>query len=157
RPAADRPRWWRRRDGNSGVPPGAASGLASAASPAASPGTSPVGSPGLNHDASHALNHAGSHAGNSGGMHAAGPCRIGDSIVHPDIDGSPTLSAEAYACGFIEYLQQHPALRGLLGDGNGWISSRSLERRYYPSFLAGIVDAPLPYRTIAIALAKITE
>jgi len=137
--------WSSLRGRNSGAPQGAP------------PGVTPAASPGLSHDASHDLNHgsnrADDHAGNSGGKHAAEPCLIGDSIVHPDIDGSPTLPAEAYARGFIEHLQQHLALQGLLG---GWICSRALERTYLPGFLASIADAPLPYRTIAGALGKIT-
>lgn len=100
----------------------------------APPGVTPAALLGLSHDARRDLNHglsrADDHAGNSGGKRAAEPCRIGDSIVHPDIDGSPTLPAEAYARGFIEHLQQHPALQGLLG---GWITSRALERTYLPA------------------------
>jgi len=140
--------WSSLRGRNSGAPQGAP------------PGVTPAASPGLSHDASHDLNHgsnrADDHAGNSGGKHAAEPCRIGDSIVHPDIDGSPTLPGEAYAGGFIEHLQQHPALQGLL-DEDGWISARALKRKYLPGFLASIADAPLAYRTIAAQLGKLVE
>jgi len=90
------------------------------------------------------------------GKHVAEPCRIGDTITHPDVDGLPTPSAQAYALAFIEHLQQHPALQGLL-DEDGWISARALKRKYLPGFLASIADAPLPYRTIAAQLGKLVE
>lgn len=61
--------------------------------------------------------------------------------------------AEDYARAFVAYLQEQPALQELL---DGWVSSRALERRYYPKFIAGISNR-IPYRTTAIALGKITE
>ena len=85
--------------------------------------------------------------------HVDVPWRIGDSIVHPEIDGIPVEPAEDYARAFVAYLQEQPALQELL---DGWVSSRALERRYYPKFIAGISNR-IPYRTTAIALGKITE
>ena len=127
-----------------------------------SPGGSHAGSPGLSHAVGHAAGHAVNHAaspgnspgGSPGASHGDAPWRFGDHIVHPDVDGSPEPSAEAYARAFIDFLQKHPALQELLG---GWISSRALWRKYYPAFLATISNAGLPWRTTAAALGEVTQ
>src|SRR5258705_7641440 len=115
--------WWGRAHGGSDV-----------GSPDGSPGGSRGGSPGVGHAVGHANSPGAGHEnspdgspGNSpGASHAAShvdaPWRIGDSIIHPDVDGSPEPPAEVYARAFIGYLQKHPALQELLG---GWISSRA--------------------------------
>jgi hypothetical protein len=99
-----------------------------------------------------------SHAASPGASHATShvdaPWRIGDSIIHPDVDGSPESPAEVYARAFISFLQKYPALQELLG---GWISSRALWRKYYPAFLATISNAGLPWRTTAAALSGVTQ
>jgi hypothetical protein len=105
-------------------------GAGHAVSHAASPGASPTASPGNSPSGSPAASHAASHVD--------APWRIGDSIIHPEIDGEPEPPAEAYARAFIGFLQKHPALQELLG---GWISSRALWHKYYPAFLATIANA----------------
>jgi hypothetical protein len=85
--------------------------------------------------------------------HVDAPWRLGDSIIHPDIDVHEP-PAEVYAHAFIAFLQKHPALQGML---DGWISSRALWRKYYPAFLATIANAGLPWRTIAAALGRVIE
>jgi hypothetical protein len=136
------------------TPHGRAHGNSDSGSPGGSPGGSPDGSPGGSPDGSPGGSHGGSPGASHAASHVDAPWRVGDSIVHPDVDGSPEPPAEVYARAFIDFLQKHPALQELLG---GWISSRALWRKYYPAFLATIANAGLPWRTTAAPLGRVTE
>jgi hypothetical protein len=151
----DRPRrrWWRRGDSPGGSPGlshavnhAVGHDVSHAAGHANSPENSPGAPPGNSPGASHARSHTASHVD--------APWRLGNSIIHPDIDGEPEPPAEVYARAFIAFLQKHPALQEQLG---GWISSRALWRKYYPAFLATIANAGLPWRTVAAALGEVTQ
>ena len=96
-----------------------------------------------------------SHARSSASKPASKPVRIGDAIVHPDIDGLPVPTPTAFALGFVEFLLSHPDLQDQLG---GWVSSGALKRHYYPQFGATIGKWPLlPWRTVAVELGCLLE
>ena len=81
--------------------------------------------------------------------------RIGDTIVHPDIDGLPVPAPDEYAREFVGFLLAHPALQDQRG---GWISTGALKRRYYPQFGGTIGKWPLlPWRTVAVELGYLLE
>ena len=119
------------------------------------------------HDVSHPAGHAvslpvnspvssdASHARSPARKPASKPVRIGDAIVHPDIDGLPVPTPTAFACGFVEFLLGHTDLQDQRG---GWISTGALKRRYYPQFGATIGKWPLlPWRTVAVELGYLLE
>ncbi len=145
-PEYDRPRqrWW-----NRGSAPHAANHVASHD---VNHDVSHASGHAVGHDVSHAPGHVVSSPVSSGASHARSPARkparkpvrIGDAIVHPDIDGLPVPGPDEYAREFVSFLQAHPALQDLLG---GWISSGALERQYYRQFGATIGKWPLlPWR-----------
>src|SRR5262245_12157279 len=137
RPPTDRQRWrprWLGRGGNSG----------------ASSDTSSDTNSDTSWDTSRdQVSASGSDAGSDTGSDTSAPRRVGDRIVHPDIDGSLALPV-VYARLFIAFLQEHPALQDLLG---GWVSVKALQLRYYPEFLLKFADAP-PFRRIVVAFRE---
>ena len=151
----DRPRrWWDR----AGLPVGSPD-LSQAANDAVSQAVSQAASHAVDQAVSQASWPAGSPATSSARSPARSPAtkpvRIGDTIVHPDIDGLPVPAADEYARVFVGFVQEHPALQEHLG---GWISTGALKRRYYPQFGATIGKWPLlPWRTVATELGLILE
>jgi hypothetical protein len=62
-------------------------------------------------------------------------------------------SPEEYARALIQHLQQ-PEYRLLHGQ---YVSSKALEEQFFPEFLREAGWAPMPWRTVAIALGKLTK
>ena len=111
--------WWGRAHGGSDV-----------GSPDGSPGGSRGGSPGVGHAVGHANSPGAGHenspdgspGNSSGASHAAShvdaPWRIGDNIIHPDVDGSPEPSAEVYARAFMPFCKSTRRCRSCSAAGS---------------------------------------
>jgi hypothetical protein len=77
---------------------------------------------------------------------------LGDSVFVVDVDGRMAPSPEEYAAGLIEYLQQ-PDYELFHGR---YVTTRALEKKFYPPFLKATGREHIPWRTVSAALGKVT-
>jgi hypothetical protein len=75
---------------------------------------------------------------------------VGDSTFVVSADGRVTRSPIEYAVELIAFLQ-HPDYELLHGQ---YVSSKSLEKEFYPRFLKATGWAPMPWRTVSIELGR---
>src|SRR6185295_3342865 len=158
RPETDRSPWWgRRRWGSPGHSPGGSPGNSSGGLPGTSPGGSAGGSLGGSPGGSVGNSPGGSQGhspGRSPGGSDDGSCLVqvlGDSAFVIDVDGRMARSPTEYAVCMIEYLQQ-PEYELLHGQ---YVTSKSLEKEFYPRFLQATGWARMPWRTVGIALGRL--
>jgi len=140
-PTEHQPGFWSRRfRGNSPretpeLKPGNSPGGSVGGSPVEQPGGSPGRSPGTS-------------PGGSVGCQV-----VGDSVFLVEHDGWIARSPLEYAQALIAHLQR-PEYDLLHGQ---YISSKALEEQFYPEFLREAGWPPMPWRTIAIALGRLTK
>jgi hypothetical protein len=78
---------------------------------------------------------------------------LDDSVFVVDVDGRLTPSPVEYAVGLIQYLQQ-PDYELLHGQ---YVTAKALEKEFYPQFLQATGWAPMPWRTVSIALGRLAR
>jgi hypothetical protein len=147
-PATDRQPWYRRGFGRNSA--GEPSGPSSGGSPGGSGGGAVGGSADAPSGASSGTSPGGSPVTSSGSFDVQ---VVDDSVFDVELDGWMARSPEAYARAVIEHLQS-PEYRLLHGQ---YVSSKMLEQRLYADFLERTGWPPMPWRTVAVALGKVTR
>lgn len=91
-------------------------------------------------------------------VHRMPTLRSNASATALSLAASTDPPAREYARALISYLQNDPALRDCwVRLRECWVSSKALELKFYPEFLAASGWAPLPWLAVSKVLKTVTK